>query len=167
MIFLGSSDGAIVVFSTKTKLLLNRIKVVGAGAIHQLAVDPRGRYLASSSADRNVRLFGVGQVLEAGLNSENVEAVGKMSDAITRTRWTSLMFSGDGELILGGALRFLHSASQFSETLTRGSRLYDSRRAQGVRVGRSSLGAVRADSGKRERTARGHGCELRTPTTIL
>jgi hypothetical protein len=36
------------------------------------------------------------------MNGEAPEPIGKMSDTISRTRWNSLMFSGDGELVLAG-----------------------------------------------------------------
>lgn len=61
-----------------------------------------GRYLATNSADRHVRLFDVSHVLEAPMHGEAPEPIGKMSDTISRTRWNSLMFSGDGELVLAG-----------------------------------------------------------------
>lgn len=60
------------------------------------------RYLATNSADRHVRLFDVSHLLEAPMNGEAPEPIGKMSDTISRTRWNSLVFSGDGELVLAG-----------------------------------------------------------------
>lgn len=103
LIFLGSSDGAIVIFNCRTKLLVNRVKINGAGAIRNITSDPCGRYLATNSADRNIRIFSVPNLLGATVNSESVEPIARMMDTIARTRWSTLMFSGDGDHIFAGS----------------------------------------------------------------
>ncbi|PVG02155.1 WD40 repeat-like protein [Serendipita vermifera] len=103
LIFLGTSDGAIVIFNCRKKSLVNRVKIQGSGAIRNVCCDPCGRYLATNSTDRNIRLFPVSALVNAVINSETVEPIARMTDAIARTRWTTLMFTGDGDNIFAGS----------------------------------------------------------------
>lgn len=103
LIFLGSSDGAIVIFNCSTKLLVNRIKIPGAGAIRNISCDPRSRYLATNSGDRNIRIFYISALLSATAHSETIEPIARMTDTIARTRWSTMMFAGDGEHLFAGS----------------------------------------------------------------
>jgi len=107
-IFVGTSQGTILVFNTRTKTLIARHKIMGAGAMimRGLGFTKGGRRLITNSTDRILRQFNLpiyppcveGQVMELEL-----EPTLRFSDPIGRVAWHNMAYSPDGEWLAGGS----------------------------------------------------------------
>ncbi|KAK0453170.1 WD40 repeat-like protein [Armillaria borealis] len=106
-IFVGTSAGTILVFNTRTKAMIARHKISGAGVIKGLEFSQTGRRLVTNSSDRTLRQFNVptyptskdgGACLE-----QELEPTHRFNDPINKTAWHSMAFSPNGEWLAGGA----------------------------------------------------------------
>ncbi|KAF9652158.1 WD40 repeat-like protein [Thelephora ganbajun] len=127
-VFVGTSNGSILVFHSRTKTLLARHKVTGAGIMRGFAFTKGGRRLTTNSSDRVLRLFYlptypsppassttpsqpstpnpqiVNQIQpESQVLEQEFEPVHRFHDPITKTAWHTMSYSPDGDWLAGGA----------------------------------------------------------------
>lgn len=106
-IFMGTSGGHILVFNTRTKTMVARHKVTGAGAIKGLEFTKTGRQLVANSADRTLRQFTVPlyppPAADGAFIDQELEPTHRFNDPINRTAWHAMSYSPDGEWLAGGA----------------------------------------------------------------
>lgn len=114
-VFVGTSAGTIEVYNTRTKSLVARHRIVGAGVIKGLVFANGGRRLATNSSDRTIRQFTLPtyppppepnttygsskyQIVETEL-----EPTHRFNDPISKVAWHAMSYSPDGEWLAGGA----------------------------------------------------------------
>ncbi|KLO10157.1 WD40 repeat-like protein [Schizopora paradoxa] len=107
-IFVGTSQGTILVFNTRSKTLIARHKIAGAGVVimRGLGFTKGGRRLITNSSDRTLRQFNLpiyppyeeGEVME-----QELEPTLRFSDPIGRVAWHNMAYSPDGEWLAGGS----------------------------------------------------------------
>ncbi|KAJ7067830.1 WD40-repeat-containing domain protein [Mycena amicta] len=106
-VFMGTSNGQILVFNTRTKTMVARYKITGAGAIKGLEFTKSGRNLVSNSADRILRQFTVPVLPVPAPDSQfidqELEPTHRFNDPINKTAWHAMSYSPDGEWLAGGA----------------------------------------------------------------
>jgi len=96
-IYVGTSQGVIFVFNTRTKQLQNRIKVTNNSSVKHMEFDGSGKYVATNSNDRVVRVFEVDEA------TQTLELLHRIQDMVGRTPWNGISWSGDGEYVIAGA----------------------------------------------------------------
>lgn len=114
-VFVGTSAGTIEVYNTRTKSLIARHRIVGAGVIKGIVFANGGRRLATNSSDRTIRQFTLPtyptppepnttyesskyQIVETEL-----EPTHRFNDPISKVAWHAISYSPDGEWLAGGA----------------------------------------------------------------
>ncbi|KAJ6627441.1 WD40-repeat-containing domain protein [Mycena sp. CBHHK59/15] len=106
-IFAGTSGGHILVFNTRTKTMVARHKITGAGAIKGLEFTKTGRQLVANSADRTLRQFTVPLYAPPSADGayveQELEPTHRFHDPINKTAWHAMSYSPDGEWLAGGA----------------------------------------------------------------
>ncbi|KAF4616164.1 hypothetical protein D9613_011428 [Agrocybe pediades] len=112
-IFVGTSSGYILVFNTRTKIMIARHKISGAGTIKGLDFTKSGRRLVTNSSDRALRQFILPTYPPTPADVENqshppfmdveLEPTHKFSDPINKTAWHAMCYSPDGEWLAGGS----------------------------------------------------------------
>ncbi|KAF7330766.1 COMPASS complex protein [Mycena venus] len=123
-IFLGTNGSYILVFNTRTKTMVARHKITGAGAIKGLEFTKTGRradlrlyllclnshyprQLVSNSADRTLRQFTVptypSPTADGAYIEQELEPTHRFNDPINKTAWHAMSYSPDGEWLAGGA----------------------------------------------------------------
>ncbi|KIL67355.1 hypothetical protein M378DRAFT_9570 [Amanita muscaria Koide BX008] len=106
-VFIGTSVGTILVFNTRTKAMIARHKVSGAGLIKGLDFAKSGRRFVTNSSDRTLRQFNVpvypSTPQEREFLEQELEPTQKFNDPINRTAWHAMSYSPDGEWLAGGA----------------------------------------------------------------
>ncbi|ETW84254.1 hypothetical protein HETIRDRAFT_21704, partial [Heterobasidion irregulare TC 32-1] len=106
-IFIGTSVGSILVFNTRTKSMVARHKIAGAGIMRGLDFAKSGRRLVTNSSDRTLRQFNLPAYLPPNADREyieqDLEPSHRFNDPISRTSWHGMSFSPDGEWLAGGA----------------------------------------------------------------
>ncbi|KAH9938717.1 WD40-repeat-containing domain protein [Fomitopsis serialis] len=91
-VFAGTSAGSVLVFNTRTKTMIARHKVSGAGIIRGLDFAKGGRlpvYTASAAE---------GEYIE-----QELEPTYRFNDPINKNAWHAMAYSPDGEWLAGGA----------------------------------------------------------------
>lgn len=108
-IFAGTAAGSLLVFNTRTKTVIARHKIPGAGSIKTLDFNESGRRLVTNSSDRVLRQFALPSYPSSGSSTET-EIVGQelrpqytFSDPINRSAWNGMSYSAHGEWLAGGA----------------------------------------------------------------
>ncbi|KAF8629362.1 hypothetical protein AX15_003493 [Amanita polypyramis BW_CC] len=106
-VFIGTTAGAILVFNTRTKTMIARHKIAGAGIIKGLDFAKSGRRLVTNSSDRTLRQFNLPTYPPAGRGRDvlelELEPTQRFNDPINRTAWHAMSYSPDGEWLAGGA----------------------------------------------------------------
>lgn len=106
-IFIGTAAGSILVFNTRTKIMVARHKISGAGGMKGFDFAKSGRRLVTNSSDRTIRQFSLpnypppspdGDYLE-----QELEPTHRFNDPINKTAWYAMSYSPDGEWLAGGA----------------------------------------------------------------
>ena len=108
-IFAGTAAGSLLVFNTRTKTVVARHKITGAGSIKTLDFNESGRRLVTNSSDRVLRQFALPSYPTSTPNTET-EVVDQelrpqytFSDPINRSAWNGMSYSPHGEWLAGGA----------------------------------------------------------------
>ncbi|KZP21728.1 WD40 repeat-like protein [Athelia psychrophila] len=106
-IFVGTSSGSILVFNARTKTMVARHKISGAGAMKGLDFAKSGRRLVTNSSDRTLRQFILPVYAPPNADREYIEQelepTHRFNDPINRTAWHAMSYSPDGEWLAGGA----------------------------------------------------------------
>lgn len=114
-IFVGTTTGTIEVYNVRTKSLVARHRIAGAGAIKGIEFAKGGRRFATNSSDRTIRQFALPAYpspQESGANGEpskisvldtELEPTHRFNDPISRVAWHAVSYSPDGEWLAGGA----------------------------------------------------------------
>ncbi|KAG8850263.1 chromatin binding protein [Tulasnella sp. 330] len=125
-IWAGTTYGTLLVYNTRTKDLMHRIKVANNCSIKHMEFDRAGNFLVMNSTDRMVRVYEIqtssttdaleespAPVPNGSSSSESpsepssptdvVELIQKLQDPIQKSPWNAVSFSGDGEYILAGS----------------------------------------------------------------
>ncbi|KAI0079760.1 WD40 repeat-like protein [Panus rudis PR-1116 ss-1] len=110
-VFIGTSTGYVLVFNCRTKLLIARHKINGAGIIKGLEFTKTGRRLVTNSSDRILRQFNlpaypspsVSNCETLRLIESELEPTYRFHDPINKTAWHAMSYSPDGDWLAGGA----------------------------------------------------------------
>ncbi|PPQ83642.1 hypothetical protein CVT25_006248 [Psilocybe cyanescens] len=112
-IFVGTDSGYLLVFNTRTKIMIARHKISGAGIMKGLDFTRSGRRLVTNSSDRTLRQFILPTYspLPADADPQNLppfldlelEPTHRFNDPINRTAWHAMCYSPDGDWLAGGA----------------------------------------------------------------
>ncbi|TRM68554.1 WD40-repeat-containing domain protein [Schizophyllum amplum] len=109
-IFVGTSNGQVHVYNTRTKMLVARHRIAGiTGQIKVTDIEftKSGRRFVTNTTDRTLRQFVTpsyprpdpdGEILEHDLDPTH-----RFSDPINKTQWYAVSYSPDGEWLAGGA----------------------------------------------------------------
>ncbi|OWZ30165.1 hypothetical protein LQV05_002841 [Cryptococcus neoformans] len=95
-VYVGTSNGMLVVIDPMTRQILQRAKLANSG-IRQLSFDTSGFHLLTSATDRALRLLHIDPL------TLSLSPLHRFQDLINRTPWNSIGFSGDAEYVMGGA----------------------------------------------------------------
>ncbi|EPT03135.1 hypothetical protein FOMPIDRAFT_130234 [Fomitopsis schrenkii] len=106
-IFAGTSAGSVLVFNTRTKTMIARHKISGAGIIRALDFAKGGRRLVTNSSDRTLRQFNLPVYATSAAEGEYIEQelepTYRFNDPINKNAWHAMAYSPDGEWLAGGA----------------------------------------------------------------
>ncbi|KDR74432.1 hypothetical protein GALMADRAFT_71102, partial [Galerina marginata CBS 339.88] len=112
-IFVGTASGYLLVFNTRTKTMIARHKISGAGAMKGLDFTKSGRRLVTNSSDRTLRQFILPTYpahpppatppLPPSFLDMELEPTHRFNDPINKTAWHAMCYSPDGEWLAGGA----------------------------------------------------------------
>ncbi|KAJ3477680.1 hypothetical protein NLI96_g10297 [Meripilus lineatus] len=128
-IFLGTSLGYMLVFNSRTKTVVGRHRIAGAGALKGFDFAKFGRRLVTNSSDRILRQFNLPTYPTPRLPSpapdasttttatpsttprpasyevldHDLEPMYRFNDPINKVAWHSMSYSPDGEWLAGGA----------------------------------------------------------------
>ncbi|TFY61031.1 hypothetical protein EVJ58_g4767 [Rhodofomes roseus] len=106
-IFAGTSAGSNIVFNTRTKTMIARHKISGAGIIRGLDFAKGGRRLVTNSSDRVLRQFNLpiymSSTAEGEYIEQELEPTYRFNDPINKNAWHAMAYSPDGEWLAGGA----------------------------------------------------------------
>ncbi|KAI0773741.1 COMPASS complex protein [Fomes fomentarius] len=106
-VFAGTSLGYILVFNTRTKTMVARHKISGAGAIRGLEFTASGRRIVTNSSDRVLRQFILPVYAPPTADNEYIEQelepTHRFHDPISKVAWHAMSYSPDGEWLAGGA----------------------------------------------------------------
>ncbi|KAJ3765427.1 WD40 repeat-like protein [Lentinula raphanica] len=109
-VFIGTSGGYILVFNSRTKIMIARHRIAGgAGSIKGLDFAKNGRRLVTNSSDRTLRQFIVpnyprsSDTAVESFIEEELEPTHRFNDPINKTAWHAVSYSPDGEWLAGGA----------------------------------------------------------------
>ncbi|KAG6813186.1 hypothetical protein H0H92_013306 [Tricholoma furcatifolium] len=105
-IFVGTSQGYVLVFNARTKKMIARHKISGAvGSVKGLAFTKSGRRLVTNSSDRVLRQFSLpvytNPLSEGEFIDNELEPTHRFSDPINKTAWHGMSYSPDGEWLAG------------------------------------------------------------------
>ncbi|KAI0047292.1 WD40 repeat-like protein [Auriscalpium vulgare] len=106
-VFVGTSLGSILVFNSRTKTMVARHKISGAGRMLGFDFAKSGRRLVTNSSDRILRQFTLPAYPLPNRDREyleqELEPTHRFNDPINKTAWHAMSFSPDGEWLAGGA----------------------------------------------------------------
>ncbi|TFK28634.1 WD40 repeat-like protein [Coprinopsis marcescibilis] len=110
-IFIGTSNGTLLVFRTRTKTMIARHRISGANVMKGIEFTKNGRRLVTNSSDRTLRHFVTPTYSEAvedgtapgGVLEQDLEPTHRFNDPINKTAWHAMAYSPDGEWLAGGA----------------------------------------------------------------
>ncbi|KAF8164829.1 COMPASS complex protein [Crassisporium funariophilum] len=115
LIFVGNASGYLLVFNTRTKLMIARHKISGAGSMKGLDFAKSGRRLVTNSSDRTLRQFNLPNyttLSSSVMDTDQIpppfmdvelEPTHRFNDPINKTAWHAMSYSPDGEWLAGGA----------------------------------------------------------------
>ncbi|KAL4075626.1 WD40 repeat-like protein [Scleroderma citrinum] len=113
--FAGTSAGTVEVYNVRTKMLVGRHRIAGAGVIKGLEFANGGRRLATNSSDRTIRQFTLpayptppephttGESSKLSISETELEPTHRFNDPISKVSWHAMSYSPDGEWLAGGA----------------------------------------------------------------
>lgn len=113
--FVGTSAGTVEVYNVRTKTLVGRHRIAGAGVIKGLDFANGGRRLATNSSDRTIRQFTLptypsppdpnttGESSKLAVFETELEPTHRFNDPISKVSWHAMSYSPDGEWLAGGA----------------------------------------------------------------
>ncbi|KAL0570490.1 chromatin binding protein [Marasmius crinis-equi] len=103
-IFIGTSSGHVLVFNTRTRVMVGRHKT-GGGALKGFEFAKSGRRLLTNSSDRTLRQFNLPTYPQSGQGvlETDLEPTHRFNDPITKTAWNAMSYSPDGEWLAGGS----------------------------------------------------------------
>ncbi|KAF8075966.1 WD40 repeat-like protein [Lyophyllum atratum] len=99
-IFVGTSSGSILVFNARTKTMIARHKITGAGTMKGLDFAKSGRRLVTNSSDRTLRQFNLPIYPPPNADGEFID---EELEPTHRRQWYGMSYSPDGEWLAGGA----------------------------------------------------------------
>ncbi|KAI0352730.1 WD40 repeat-like protein [Trametes cingulata] len=106
-VFLGTTLGYVLVFNTRTKTMVARHKISGAGIIRGLEFTASGRRMITNSSDRVLRQFSLPVYAAPTADNEYIEQelepTHRFHDPISKVGWHAMSYSPDGEWLAGGA----------------------------------------------------------------
>ncbi|EKM59556.1 uncharacterized protein PHACADRAFT_85948 [Phanerochaete carnosa HHB-10118-sp] len=106
-VFIGTSNGQVLVFNTRTKTMIARHKITGAGSLKSLEFAKNGRRLVTNSQDRTLRQFTLPLYAPPSVDGiyieQELEPTYRFSDPINKVAWHGMCYSPDGEWLAGGA----------------------------------------------------------------
>ncbi|KAH6896420.1 WD40-repeat-containing domain protein [Coprinopsis sp. MPI-PUGE-AT-0042] len=108
-IFIGTSNGMILVFRTRTKTMIARHRIAGANVMKAIEFTKSGRRFVTNSSDRTLRYFVVPTYPDTessqaeDILETDLEPTHRFNDPINKTAWHAMAFSPDGEWLAGGA----------------------------------------------------------------
>ncbi|KAF8876289.1 COMPASS complex protein [Gymnopilus junonius] len=114
-IFVGTAAGYLLVFNTRTKTMIARHKISGAGAMKGLEFTKSGRRLVTNSSDRTLRQFILPTYSPLPTDAElqhhtyppfldvELEPTHRFNDPINKTAWHAMSYSPDGDWLAGGS----------------------------------------------------------------
>ncbi|KAH9853954.1 COMPASS complex protein [Lenzites betulinus] len=106
-VFLGTTLGFVLVFNSRTKTMVGRHKISGAGVIRGLEFTASGRRMVTNSSDRVLRQFNLPTypppTVENEYIEQELEPTHRFNDPISKVGWHSMSYSPDGEWLAGGA----------------------------------------------------------------
>ncbi|KAI0722010.1 COMPASS complex protein [Cerioporus squamosus] len=106
-VFVGTTSGTLLVFNTRTKTMIARHRISGAGIIRGLVFHPSGRRLVTNSSDRVLRQFNLPVYAPPTADDEYIEQelepTHRFHDPISKVAWHNMSYSPDGEWLAGGA----------------------------------------------------------------
>ncbi|KAI0775475.1 WD40 repeat-like protein [Irpex lacteus] len=106
-VFLGTSSAHILVFNTRTKTMIARHKIAGAGIIKGLEFAKNGRRLVTNSSDRVLRQLNLPiyapPSADGAYIEQELEPTHRFNDPINKVAWHAMSYSPDGEWLAGGA----------------------------------------------------------------
>ncbi|KAI0662892.1 WD40 repeat-like protein [Cubamyces menziesii] len=106
-VFLGTSLGYILVFNARTKTMVARHKISGAGIMRGLEFVASGRRMVTNSSDRVLRQFNLPIYPSPTADNEYIEQelepTHRFNDPISKVGWHAMSYSPDGEWLAGGA----------------------------------------------------------------
>ncbi|KAF5364209.1 hypothetical protein D9756_000928 [Leucocoprinus leucothites] len=128
-VFAGTANGMLLVFNTRTKAMVGRHRVAGAGTMKSLDFTRNGRRLVTNSSDRTLRQFTIPNYQQTSssshtnnntnsssnstpmlatattapnVNEQELEPTHRFNDPINKTAWHVMAYSPDGEWLAGG-----------------------------------------------------------------
>ncbi|EKM75695.1 hypothetical protein AGABI1DRAFT_122989 [Agaricus bisporus var. burnettii JB137-S8] len=112
-VFAGTANGMVLVFNTRTKSMVGRHKIVGAGVMKSLDFTKNGRRFVTNSSDRILRQFTILNYQSDStstnnnnnnkVNEQELEPTHRFNDPINRTAWHVMAYSPDGDWLAGGS----------------------------------------------------------------
>ncbi|EJF63084.1 COMPASS complex protein [Dichomitus squalens] len=106
-VFVGTTLGTLLVFNTRTKTMIARHKIAGAGIIRGLEFVASGRRIVTNSSDRVLRQFNLPVYAPPNADGEYIEQelepTHRFHDPISKVSWHAMSYSPDGEWLAGGA----------------------------------------------------------------
>ncbi|CAA7270747.1 unnamed protein product [Cyclocybe aegerita] len=111
-IFVGTASGYILIFNTRTKTMIARHKISGAGAMKSFDFAKAGRRVVTNSSDRTLRQFilpnyapyqPISETEQPPFLDVELEPTHRFSDPINKTAWHAMCYSPDGEWLAGGS----------------------------------------------------------------
>ncbi|KAK7696565.1 hypothetical protein QCA50_001223 [Cerrena zonata] len=130
-VFLGTSAGYVAIFNSRTKTMVARHRIAGAGIIKGLDFTRNGRRLVTNSSDRTLRQFilptypsptfsyaapNTDSPLPSSSSSPipipidetqvieyELEPINRFNDPINKVAWHAMCFSPEGDWLAGGA----------------------------------------------------------------
>jgi COMPASS component SWD1 len=114
-IFVGTASGYLLIFNARTKVMIARHKITGAGTMKGLDFGKDGRRLVTNSSDRTLRQFTLPKYGDPPTESEiqsgvpfafldtELEPTHRFNDPINKTAWHAMCYSPDGDWLAGGA----------------------------------------------------------------
>ncbi|KDQ28785.1 hypothetical protein PLEOSDRAFT_1111940 [Pleurotus ostreatus PC15] len=109
-IFIGTAAGSVLVFNSRTKSMVARHKISGAGAMRGFDFSKGGRRLVTNSSDRALRHFNLPIYPSPSSASDPLEyldqelkPIYQFNDPINKTAWHTMSYSPEGQWLAGGA----------------------------------------------------------------
>ncbi|OSD04175.1 WD40 repeat-like protein [Trametes coccinea BRFM310] len=106
-VFLGTTLGNVLVFNSRTKFMVARHRISGAGIIRGLEFVASGRRMVTNSSDRVLRQFNLpvypSPTTDGEYIEQELEPTHRFNDPISKVGWHAMSYSPDGEWLAGGA----------------------------------------------------------------